>query len=319
MSCAFWEANALNRTLVIDSFAGMFKGHTQTEFSVEAPFAAWYSVKVFDLLPAGGMLYHQFVQKCGAPGVLQQALGDVVIMPSGASHADMVAQAGAPLLVREWDQREQQLEPATPLDEQQAKFGLQVCHKKPEQQEEGLDYSLPDKLWSKWYAKWVYRAVDSIMSDMRQAAELNAASNALVVCLHVRRGDKITSRIGQFRYPNLDYETSPEGILKAIELFVPHGSVLYIATNQEDPVAFFEPLQAHYTAVTLYHFPKRILPHKYLPSSMALVDYEVMDKCDRLIPKFASEESRGFEQHRRRKRRSATVKRRRGTVLFLQT
>ncbi|KAG5191988.1 hypothetical protein JKP88DRAFT_294306 [Tribonema minus] len=341
MSCAFWEAQALNRTLIIDSFAGMNKEHTQTEISVEAPFAAWYSTKLFDLLSAGGMLYHQFVQGCGAPGVLQEvrislpyvlthdsdihlllnrllrafdhhsnarrtlphwfvvvggaskalqeAAGDVAIMPSGSSHAEMVAQAGVPLLVREWDRRVK----LTP----EAKFGFQVCHQKPEHREEGVDYTLPKKLWNVWYAKWVYRIVDGIMRDMKKETALSTTKDAMVVCLHVRRGDKLTIEVDKERYPNLDYETSPEGIMATIEPFVSHGSVLYIATNQQDPVAFFAPLQARYTAMTLYHFPKRIPAHRYLPSSMAMVDYEVMDKCDRLIPTFASEESKGFPQH----------------------
>ncbi|KAG5191986.1 hypothetical protein JKP88DRAFT_230631, partial [Tribonema minus] len=117
------------------------------------------------------------------------------------------------------------------------------------------------------------------------------------VCLHVRRGDKIATPKNQERYPNLAAETSPEGILATIEPHVPHGSVLFIATNEPQVRTFFDPLREHYEVFTLVHVPDILNPDDFLGSSLAMIDYEVLDKCQQVIPTFYSEHTKGFDQH----------------------
>ncbi|KAG5192050.1 hypothetical protein JKP88DRAFT_230524 [Tribonema minus] len=122
-------------------------------------------------------------------------------------------------------------------------------------------------------------------------------ADAVLACLHVRRGDKV-SRVGQqARYPNLDFETSPEGILQTIKPHVPQGSVLYIATNEPEVATFFEPLRERYSVFTLVHIPDILNPKDFLGSSLAMIDYEILDKCPQVIPTFNSEHTKGFEQH----------------------
>jgi hypothetical protein len=58
-------------------FACTRRGHAGTAYDAEVPFAAWYNTRAFGALPAGGMLYHEFVRGCGAPGVLQEVGGAV--------------------------------------------------------------------------------------------------------------------------------------------------------------------------------------------------------------------------------------------------
>ncbi|KAG5176070.1 hypothetical protein JKP88DRAFT_283043 [Tribonema minus] len=131
-------------------------------------------------------------------------------------------------------------------------------------------------------AIWVVRMAREVQAELQQRATLNAESDAMVVCLHVRRGDKLSDNFKksyanldfETSYPNLDYETSPDGIRAAIERLVPHGSVLFIATNEPDPVAFFAPLGAYYEVLSLAHFAERLNTTRFLPSSLALVDYQ---------------------------------------------
>ncbi|KAG5179998.1 hypothetical protein JKP88DRAFT_349740 [Tribonema minus] len=103
----------------------------------------------------------------------------------------------------------------------------------------------------------------------------------------------------EYRYPTLDYDTSPDGIHKTIEPYVPHGSTLYIATNERDPVTFFKPLEQYYTVLSLAHFPEFLHFENFLPSTLALIDYAVLvsTACDMSIPTFASELSRGFPEY----------------------
>ncbi|KAG5191989.1 hypothetical protein JKP88DRAFT_294309 [Tribonema minus] len=248
-------------------------------------------MNVFIRVNTGGtVLYHEFARECGAPGVLQEANQDLAIMPSGASHSDMAAKAHVPLLVRSWDQG---LQPAE-------KYGYRICRHRSAaaQSESGVDYTLPAGLGGRAYAPhayapWVDRMTARVWAELQKRAALNAREDALVVCLHVRRGDKLSYT----KYPNLNYETSPEGILKTIEPHVPHGSVLYLATNEPDPVAYFEPLRKHYDVVSLAHFARLLSTDLYLLSSLGLVDYEILGKCQRTIPTFASEDAKGFKQH----------------------
>ncbi|KAG5191985.1 hypothetical protein JKP88DRAFT_294291 [Tribonema minus] len=186
LSCALWEAYSLNRTLVLDTFVGM----NNTE-----------SLKK---LPAGGMLYHDFLQDCGKPGILRQP---------------------------------------------QSIYGYQICHRSdtPDSMgfvnEPGVDYNLPK----------------------------------------------------EFRYPNLDHETSPAGILETIQQHVPHGSTLYIATNEPDPVTFFKPLEEHYVLQSLAHLTDVLDSSQFLRSTLGVVDYTILDRCPMMIPTFRTEKSRGFD------------------------
>eukprot|EP00611_Tribonema_gayanum_P009847 TRINITY_DN1971_c0_g1_i1.p1 TRINITY_DN1971_c0_g1~~TRINITY_DN1971_c0_g1_i1.p1 ORF type:complete len:518 (+),score=75.08 TRINITY_DN1971_c0_g1_i1:194-1747(+) len=324
MACAFWEARSLNRTLVLDSFTGMDKIHSGGAVNAEVPYIAWYTLTPLEQMPHGGLLYHQFQKGCGAPGMLSEADGDVAILPSGATHADMLALADVPLLVRNWEQPSdfhggsaghKDLASTGPALQHahltsvaqgrpELKYGFQVCHR-PEApkdsaphifKEPGVDYSMPDGFWKRIYSHWVYAISGSIMSQVR----FRSKNHGMAVCLHVRRGDKVTKPHMEEKYPNLNYDTSPEGILHTIAPHVPSGSVLYIATNEEDPVAFFAPLEAHYTVMSVSHFPWLLRAGDFMPSTLALVDYTLLkteENCARLIPTFASEESRGFDTH----------------------
>eukprot|EP00611_Tribonema_gayanum_P001298 TRINITY_DN1095_c0_g1_i1.p1 TRINITY_DN1095_c0_g1~~TRINITY_DN1095_c0_g1_i1.p1 ORF type:complete len:384 (+),score=52.27 TRINITY_DN1095_c0_g1_i1:389-1540(+) len=291
LSCALWEAYSLNRTLVLDTFVGMNKRHSGTlNYHVDVPFEAWYSTESLKKLPAGGMLYHDFLQDCGKPGILRQANGDVAIVPSGVSHAEMVALSKVPLLIREFD-KNLGLEP-------QSMYGYQICHRSdtPDSMgfvnELGVDYNLPKEYRALWYAPWVYDMVTQIMAT---AGLYSSTPKRMAVCLHVRRGDKVTDPTLQPRYPNLDHETSPAGILETIQQHVPHGSTLYIATNEPDPVTYFKPLEEHYVLQSLAHLTDVLDSSQFLRSTLGVVDYTILDRCPMMIPTFRTEKSRGFD------------------------
>jgi hypothetical protein len=112
-----------------------------------------------------------------------------------------------------------------------------------------------------------------------------------VVCLHVRRGDKLTLKS---QYPHLAQETSAENIMGTLLQKVPAGSVLYIATNELSAERFFAPLQSSYSVHTLDSFQHIINEWGYLPSSLALVDYALLGMCTKLVHTFADEPPRGF-------------------------
>ncbi|KAG5184896.1 hypothetical protein JKP88DRAFT_276830 [Tribonema minus] len=337
LHCAFWEAYSLNRTLVLDSFLGMSRIHADEDYNAEVPYPVWYSTKGLERARAGAMFYHDFVRDCGAPGVFHvlsslvavlsvctrdcgapgvfhvggrgilatasgaataaAAVPDVALMPSGSTHADMAARADVPLLVRHWDHddRSNATRPAF-------RFGFQVCHP-PETadaryptgaREPGVDYSFPRKLWGKKYAPWVYDMARYILSDMWK----DKKPGLKIACIHVRRGDKVELESQKQRYPNLDYDTSPEGIRRTIKPWLNPGSTLYFATNQKDAKAFFAPLEDEYIVRTLEHYSDVLPPEKFLSPSLALVDYAVLiGGCPTLLPTFVSEESRGFGPH----------------------
>jgi hypothetical protein len=102
------------------------------------------------------------------------------------------------------------------------------------------------------------------------------------------------------RYPDLDEETSPAGILRTLQAAqLPHGSVLYIATNEPRPLQFFAPLKQHYSIYSVTNLPRaafkdpRSGSYSYLPSTLALIDYAVIAQCKHWIPTFASERAGG--------------------------
>jgi hypothetical protein len=97
------------------------------------------------------------------------------------------------------------------------------------------------------------------------------------------------------RYPNLAYETSPAGILATLTPHVPRGSVLYMATNEPDPATFFAPLRERYHVRVLQDFDEVVHMKDFIASSVAILDYSVLDLCAHYVPTFASEKSRGFE------------------------
>ncbi|KAG5185499.1 hypothetical protein JKP88DRAFT_289202 [Tribonema minus] len=358
LSCALWEAHRLGRTLVLDSFTGIDKTHIGGEYHADVPFTAWYNSNAMAGLPQGGLFWHEFVQGCGAPGILQEGsgdvavgTGDVAVVPPSASHADMLAHAGVPLLVREWDAsalRRSATTTASLTDSSgrpdmrgsvtttmppsltdssgrpDVRYGYQVCHRPdvPSARwpkvvsEPGVDYSMPEGLKSRPYADWVYSTTRAMLDDLKAEG---AALGAQVVCVHVRRGDMVRAPGMRARYPSLDRDTfaeaisickhgawypsldrdtSAEAILATLAPRVPQGTILYIATNERDPAAYFAPLAARYAVRALGDYvdlaapPGRLL----LPSSLALFDYAMLTRCPAVIPTFASEAaSGGFE------------------------
>lgn len=68
--------------------------------------------------------------------------------------------------------------------------------------------------------------------------------------IHVRRGDILKTRkdrfgVGRTLHPHLDRDTRPEFILCRIAKWVPHGRMLFIASNERTP-GFFSPLSVRY-------------------------------------------------------------------------
>ncbi|KAG5175473.1 hypothetical protein JKP88DRAFT_351485 [Tribonema minus] len=250
--------------------------------------------KVFDLLPRGGMFYHDFVKGCGAPGVLQEANGDALVVPSGTSHANMVAAADVPLLVRDFSR-----ETAEPY----IKYGFEVCH--PEKLpspvfEPGVNYTLPAEIsGSDWiYADWVYAKSNEIVAQLRAGADEVAATpgSSKIVCVQVRRGDLVITPSMRSRYPGLDVQTSAEAILDTLRPIVPEQSMLYIATNEQDP-HFFDGLNARYHVRTLDYFLTPQEQSQLLPPSLTLLDYTILRSCDQLIPTFPAVDSKGEGSH----------------------
>jgi hypothetical protein len=112
-----------------------------------------------------------------------------------------------------------------------------------------------------------------------------------VVCLHIRRGDKLADTA---RYPQLAQETSPQSVLATLTPWAAAGSVLYIATDEPRASHFYELLQKRYRVSALDSFGWVVSAQQFLPSSLALVDYAVSNKCTKLINTFADEPARGF-------------------------
>jgi hypothetical protein len=98
---------------------------------------------VHNCLPLGSHLLKRWV----ACALCSQADGDMAIVSSGASHADMLARSHVPLLVREWEDAHAPPGPRTT-------FGFQVCvrplrnERYPELvPEAGVDYTMPKGPW----------------------------------------------------------------------------------------------------------------------------------------------------------------------------
>jgi hypothetical protein len=164
-----------------------------------------------------------------------------------------------------------------------------------------------------WYAPWVEQAAARIWSALHATATTAASdtphsvgetpvltvdssqrSNDVasdVVCLHIRRGDKLADAA---RYPQLARETSPQSVLATLTPWVAAGSVLYIATDEPRASHFYELLQKRYRVSALDSFGWVVSAQQFLPSSLALVDYAVLNKCSKLIDTFADEPARGF-------------------------
>jgi hypothetical protein len=144
-------------------------------------------------------------------------------------------------------------------------------------------------------AQWIERSAELIWRAMVASAgvwrTMAVGGGNGVVCLHVRRGDKLALTD---QYPHLANETSPEAIAATLLPHVPHGTLLYIASNEGDP-RFFEPLRAWYRVASLASFEWLLLPHRFLPSTLALVDYGLLERqCTRVVHTFADEPPRGF-------------------------
>jgi hypothetical protein len=94
------------------------------------------------------MLWHEFLQQCGQPGVftsaddkLSSSSTSVVVNAATTSFKKLKSLADVPLLVYNWDND----------PDKELQFGFQVCHKRkdlksgPLAPEPGVDYSLDSK------------------------------------------------------------------------------------------------------------------------------------------------------------------------------
>jgi hypothetical protein len=85
-------------------------------------------------------------------------------------------------------------------------------------------------------------------------------------------------------------------MLRALEAaHVPHGSGVYVATNERNVQELVAPLRKFYVVTTLDSLPKE-LSHasSLMPATLALIDYSVVRQCSNYIPTFSSEEGRGL-------------------------
>jgi hypothetical protein len=159
---------------------------------------------------------------------------------------------------------------------------------------------------------WVTEAAARIWSALLQEAELSTKKSdtsqatgespeliidspkADVVCLHIRRGDKLASTD---HYPDLAQETSAENVLETLLPHVPAGSVLYLATNEPNATLFYAPLRARYSVFALESFDSIVSAQQFLPSSLALVDYRMLHSaCHKVVNTFADERPKGFAE-----------------------
>jgi hypothetical protein len=133
----------------VQPFCATVRQHTGTSFWVDAPWHAWYALQPLQQLPRGVMLWHDFLQQCGQPGIFTVADDNKLSSSSGSSTAVVMnaattsfkklqSLADVPLLVHNWDND----------PEKELQFGFQVCHKRkdlksgPLAPEPGVDYSL---------------------------------------------------------------------------------------------------------------------------------------------------------------------------------
>jgi hypothetical protein len=96
------------------------------------------------------------------------------------------------------------------------------------------------------------------------------------------------------RYPDLDRDTSPEGILRKLVPLVSAGATIYIGTNQQHPTTFFASLSTTYTIKTVEDYAHLLAWPALSAVSKALIDLEVLQGCTRLVPTFAGEACTGF-------------------------
>jgi hypothetical protein len=124
--------------------------------------------------------------------------------------------------------------------------------------------------------------------------ERDSPAKADVVCLHIRRGDKLNSTD---LYPNLQEETSPQNVLGTLLQHVPADSVLYLATNEPNATVFYAPLKESYSVFALDSFDSIVSAQEFLPSSLALVDYRMLKNvCQKVVNTFANERPKGFTE-----------------------
>lgn len=88
---------------------------------------------------------------------------------------------------------------------------------------------------------------------MRSSSRVEELSNQVmeslippVFAVHVRRGDRL-------KEPGWDEATSPENILRRLQLWIPMQGTLYLASNEQNP-DFFSPLERYFDVKTSFDF-----------------------------------------------------------------
>ncbi|KAG5176424.1 hypothetical protein JKP88DRAFT_261510 [Tribonema minus] len=297
MSCAVSEAIASNRTLLWDNYAGMDKVHTGGVSNVEVLMEHWINVhKLYDL-PAGFQLWREFELECGQPGVLDGNQGHVVVMKRDEPFSVLQNYSDIPLVVKDWDRDcglylDNKTPGCIPL------YGYGVCHDPDTPLGPYAQDSFERYLMS---AAWVQRTAELIWDAMTVAA----SDTGNLVCLHVRRGDKIA--LPEY-YPNLDAETRPAAIAAKLLPHVPGGAILFIASNEDAP-GFFSPLREWYRVVTLADFAWLLPQERLMTSTLALVDYWLLERlCTKVVFTFSDQRPRGFRGAAARLSLSKTAK-----------
>ncbi|CAM9421158.1 unnamed protein product [Phaeothamnion confervicola] len=232
MECSFGEAANLSRVLVYDDFAAMDGLHVGRKpgpkEGVEVPIGAWHDDSELQKLPA--MPWSAFARRCGMRGVLGSR--DVVSVPRDTQISTM-EQIHAPLLIRNFSSEGDTGTAVGAMVKcllssalSASYYGFEACMGAgvPRLDDDWQYMPLSDRLSQK--AAEIYRRVAA------------AGGQQELVCVHVRRGDKV----GSPDYPHLDADTRPDALRRLLPRLVQPGSSLYIATNEPHPARFFEPL-----------------------------------------------------------------------------
>eukprot|EP00897_Mesotaenium_endlicherianum_P002892 jgi/Mesen1/2630/ME000166S01748 len=145
-----------------------------------------------------------------------------------------------------------------------------------------------------WGVLWGYAPpLMQIVWDICGAMKWNFA------VVHVRRGDKL---LDKKKWPNLDFDTQPQQLLKKLPQFVKPRARLYIATDERTK-GFFDPLKEEYEVYTLddfshlwakdspwYKSSQEILKGKEEPEfdgyMQGMVDYKVIEKGKKVLETF---------------------------------
>ncbi|GAB2221662.1 hypothetical protein Droror1_Dr00012847 [Drosera rotundifolia] len=130
---------------------------------------------------------------------------------------------------------------------------------------------------------------------LRDAADKIKAILGDYDALHVRRGDILKTRkdrFGEVRslHPHVARDTRPEFILRRIAKWVPHGKMLYIASNERTP-GFFSPLSVRYKLAYSSNFSKILDPVVENNYQLFMIERLIMMGAKTFINTFKSEDS----------------------------